>query len=356
LPGDGTEWLFTSSNKCDASREGPQQFLLVEGNLGIPQKTLYKAYLEATQIFNLSLKDLRMRRFTGETASNSENTKGLAHSTSVLILVNPGHQSAWNSRKYLVQCQSLNPDEELRFTAALLTVRECAKHSLLWHHRRWLLRRVCTRSLHAAEVPLHTHGYAMDDEDSLRGYDLAPSRLRDEFTACTAAANTYERNYFAWTHRTRCLDALVATLHTIQSDRKSLLELLSEEMSSVALWIERHVSDYTAMQYRCRLQLLTYSLDISSSSYTFPSVYSHARSLLVAYPDHESLWYYLRGALLADKDLPMTNASERGLVGLCHALQEKMGSNPVLDASASPAGMSSWRHADRFLAWLSRQE
>ena len=262
----------------------------------------------------------------------------LTSTTSVLVTLNPGHQSAWNARKRLVESGGMEPHNELQFTAALLTVRECAKHSILWNHRRWLFRRIYSKTPPAPPIS----SWNGIDEDALSDLSLSAVQLQDEFQACTVAANTYERNYFAWLHRTRCLDALVATLPA----KPELEPVLTNEFEAVKLWIERHVGDYTAMQYFCHLTLIQ-TPHLTSSGRRFPSAYQFAKSLVESYPDHESPWYFLRDAVLANRD-----GIENGLASLCRSLIAKAEADtaPGLSFATDASG----RYAKQFLAWSAR--
>ena len=230
--------------------------------------------------------------------------------SAVLIVVNPGHNTAWNVRKTLTLSGSRDIDKEISFTTALLTIRECAKQSLLWHHRRWLLRRRYPAldmrefpSIGTFSIPNFPHTL---DEDTLRCTDMPLDALDAEFSACTLACSTYERNYFGWLHRFRCLDALAAKIHVAQSVADNtqisrLLELLREESGRSFRWVDQHVSDYTAMQYQCRIDsVLQYFsplfAQIKNPTTSSMNTFDHAESLLKAYPNHEALWLYLRGA------------------------------------------------------------
>ena len=335
LPGDGKEWLELAAR--DAKDETPHEFLLMEGNLGIPQKILYRAYLEAAPAFKQALNVLSESSVTPSGFIDSSHAAALAESTAVLLVLNPGHQSAWNSRKRLVECGYIDLTRELSLTTALLTVRECAKHSILWHHRRWLLRRLYLPHT----ILSHAQDEIITDEDSLQSLDISTSRFRAEFDACMLAATTYERNYFAWTHRTRCLDALTSLLHNTATRTQELLELLHEEKINVTLWIDRHVADYTAMQYHCRLASLALALN-PPPSLTSTATYEHAKSLVEAYPEHESLWYYLRGSVWAEG----ISAPEG-----CSWVESISQAKPEADSSTE-VGL---RHAQRCLNWLARQ-
>ncbi|GJE91388.1 protein prenyltransferase alpha subunit repeat-containing protein [Phanerochaete sordida] len=328
LPGDGKEWLVLDPSIS----EPPQEFLLMEGNLGIPHKILYKAYLEASLLFKTAR--LALRSTTRSIDPSLAET--VAQATAVIIVANPGHQTAWNARKRLLESGLLDPQRELSFTHALLTVRYCAKHSLLWHHRRWLLRRLCPTRPAASDAPPSTDG--APDEDTLQHLDISPTQLRAELDACTRAATTYERNYFAWAHRARCLDALAHCLR--EGAVRGFQDVLRDETANVRLWIDRHVGDYTAMQYYCRLVLLARSPD-SPSPPTSLSAYQHAKALVEAYPEHESLWCYLRSA-----------ASVEGVSGGdIRPFVEKVSQG----TEVNPATQTSLRHANSCLHWLRRQ-
>lgn len=327
LPGDGKEWLAMDSGPADE----PREFLLVEGNLGIPQKLLYKAYIEATLAFKKTRLTLRRDPHTID-AGLAGTVTGI---TAVLLVANAGHQSAWNARKQIVESGHRDLHDELSLLRALLTIRDCAKHSLLWHHRRWLLRQLCKRR---ATTDADSSDDGTSDEDTLRYLDMTPSQLRAEFDACALAATTYERNYFAWAHRARCLDALVSLC---RGKDHEYLDILQEETQNVSLWIDRHVGDYTAMQYRCRLALFTHPLTLPPPAPESP--YAHAKSLVEAYPEHESLWAYLRSAA------QVANVSEDDIRPFAEKFWHQ---RTNVD---SPASQASHRHAKRCLDWLSRR-
>ncbi|KIP02282.1 hypothetical protein PHLGIDRAFT_300061 [Phlebiopsis gigantea 11061_1 CR5-6] len=331
LPGDGREWLLSESQDHSEARE----FLLIEGNLGVPQKAMYKAYVQAVPLFTLYRRQLVP---TPPASIHATDLHTLAWTSSVLILANSGHQTAWNTRKRLVELQVLDVERELSLMAALLTVRDCAKQSLLWHHRRWLLRRSHSLLHRQSET---VHPQRICDEDILSDLYISPARLRGEFDACTVAANTYERNYFAWAHRTRCLDALATALQVVD-DTEALVHLLVDEAANIGLWIERHVADYTAMQYRCRLAFLLDSLQNPPSLRALGPCYPHAKSLVESYPEHEALWCYLRGSVWSELlDDTHILARQDELKGLGNGLMQKNG------------GLIQ-HNARKFLAWLDR--
>ena len=354
LPGDGKEWLLSQPSAFDRPDDS-KEFILIEGNLGVPQKILCKAYLEAIPVFTRYKQELAPCTITVESTS-SEVVDNLLWTSSVLILLNPGHQTAWNVRKRLAELQAVNLTQELSFTSALLTIRDCAKHSLLWHHRRWLLRQRSSVSLNIPSRPRTCEEEPAHDEDSLVQLDLSATILQGEFDACTTAANTYERNYFAWAHRSRCLDALATSMRTSRTSGSPippdlLPELLRQEAEKVALWIERHIADYSAMQYHCRLAFVFRSLSAGDTLPlpTSPSCYLHATSLVNSYPEHESLWYYLRGALWAGAASSSAHTHSDELKDLCNRHLRSKEASEV-------QSRGTLRLASNFLAWLNRQD
>ena len=103
-------------------------FVVIEGNMGVPQKALYKAYMSACRAF--------------ATAQQTGDTEALLQSTSVVLLANSAHSSALNARKRLILRGAYPVDKELVFVALLLSEQQAAKSSIIWHHRRWLLGRL----------------------------------------------------------------------------------------------------------------------------------------------------------------------------------------------------------------------
>ncbi|CCL99193.1 uncharacterized protein FIBRA_01208 [Fibroporia radiculosa] len=267
-------------------------FLFVDGNLGVPQKVLYKFYMLAISPFAQSYKKFKIDAKNRNSRLGSDPLISLS---AVLLLANPAHQSALNARKRLVEADLIDPKHDLIFTESLLTLRDASKQSILWHHRRWLLRRIFQ--------PLTLSPAALSDDDgnSLQQIAMPPDVLQHEFSVVSRACDTYHRNYYARAHGFFCLEALNAMTRT-QTPDKRYSGLLQDEYQATRTWIEQHVSDYTAVQYlRSVYDMLLQDIsrresvqeDVSKSELTF---FVHAQRLVEAYPDHESLWLYLRAA------------------------------------------------------------
>ncbi|KAK7691732.1 hypothetical protein QCA50_005132 [Cerrena zonata] len=348
LPGDPSAWLPECSNN--------RPFLFEERNLGIPLKAVCRAYLEASHIFSNARKAGLSSVETGDVS--------LANSTSVLLLANPAHQTALNTRKILVDSGFIDANVELDFTAALLSSHEASKHSTLWHHRRWLLRR--SRRNYSENID--------EGDDTLSGIALSVGDYRSELSIVSRACERYPRNYFAWNHRYTCVRSLVSSINRLRSNssHSNLVEVLDEECSWITSWIERHISDYTAMQYACQLsQLLqeTSHNDVSSHltqspsenvlhSFNFQTLRTHAESLLRAYPDHESLWLYLRSTFQysgTSIERVEDGSIVRGLILFVRDLSNTAPKGSGQDTSLEDKCGIINLHACRFLSWLARR-
>ena len=271
-------------------------FLLFEGNIGIPQSILYKAYIVASQQLPRLTLNLALD------ASSMSDHDDLVSATAILLIANPAHNTALNRRKKLIQtCPSkLALDEDIKFVAALFGSKQASKSSLLWHHRRWLFRHKYNTSV------THT-GPKDSDPDSLEYTSIPVKDLSSEFELVARACEIYPRNYHAWLHRYLCAQCLVSQ---VKENVPGALEVLFQELEASHRWIELHVSDYTAAQYLLRLDIIIQSIGVhaprplsphldafhstASISTSYNPITLSALSLVGSYPTHESLWLYLR--------------------------------------------------------------
>ncbi|OBZ69686.1 Protein prenyltransferase alpha subunit repeat-containing protein 1 [Grifola frondosa] len=350
LPGDGSEWL-------SQLHDGHHPFLFVEQHLGVPQKVLYAAYLESIPWFLQSCKGIIQ---DGSKSVTDAAIDGLRQSSAIVLLGNPAHQTALNARKRLVQRSAIDPRHELRFTASLLTIRDASKQSILWHHRRWLLRLIHRPTVSEDALPV-----VENQSDTMCDLTIDPEAFLTEFSITSQACETYPRNYHAWAHRFSCLEALVALAHRPASTLYE--EILSDEITATQRWIDTHVSDYTAVQYLCRAQtcllnasarasgsgVIPCSPPIPSSAHDPAALLAHAKSLVRSYPEHETLWLYLRGAL----SVPVVSSVQRGATAqMREFVRELLRTDLQHELSVSLADPKTvHRHACRFLVWLARQ-
>ena len=228
-----------------------------------------------------------LRNGSREHAPSLPQSSRLDRLTRVVLLANPGHQTALNSRKKLVQNHFIDPRWELNLSASLLSCRECAKESILWHHRRWLLRMIYEVSA--------TAGADYIPET------IPPEAFEAEFACASTACHVYPRNYHAWAHRGFCVRALVASLQSVPSNPSKL----SEEYQVTLKWIESHISDYSAMNHAINFEKISPGWNPAEGPL---STKEHATLLLRSYPDRESLWMYLRGSNILEGETELISS------------------------------------------------
>ncbi|KAF9039450.1 protein prenylyltransferase [Hymenopellis radicata] len=259
LPGGFEQW-----SEAGITNEFP--FLLSDGHLGVPKKILYKLYISASSLF------MESRR--------CNDVHNLLASTSIILLANSAHQTALNARKRLVQSGHLDAQSELSLFAAFMTgCRDCAKQSMVWHQRRWMLHYLSSSSRAFRDLEYEF-------------LDVSLETIRAELQLLSVCCESYPRNYYAWLHRTYCMGLLQK--HVVAGTPKSH-ELLSEDFASLLQWIDRHLSDYTAMDHLCKLvsQFQKHGFE----KMQFRTLFNQAVSLISSYPEHEALWMYLRVVL-----------------------------------------------------------
>lgn len=281
LPGDASIWI------PDVAERSRFPFLFTDNNLGIPEKELRRSYLFAVPIFSAARKAAGFH--TLENPSNhimSSMIQDLIDSSAVLILMNPAHQTALNARKQLIVRNLINVRQELEFTAALLSSRHCCKQGELWYHRRWLFK--CIHPTSSSP-----QGLVADEVPDTPNFHLPPNDLSVEISLVTRACELYPRNYFGWTHRTICIQsALVPGGRSTTSD--VFTEIFSKEIISVMQWIESHISDYSAVHHLKNLARLTEDAESGPLPDNLLPMIEHALTLVRAFPEHETLWQYLR--------------------------------------------------------------
>jgi hypothetical protein len=90
--------------------------------------------------------------------------------------------------------------------------------------------------------------------------------------------------------------ALIASLNSGVLSNSSAL---AREHQTTLKWIESHVSDYSAMNYAINFEKM---LPGGNPTEGFLPTKEHAASLLGSYPNHESLWMYLRGSVTLEDE------------------------------------------------------
>lgn len=222
LPGSLDDWVAQG-----ARSDFP--FVLSEGNLGVPKKVLYKLYLTAVAML-----------FDGKQSNATVSP------TSVILLANPAHQTALNSRKRLILRDQWSADRELAFTELLLRgSSECAKQSIVWDHRRWIFLRLYGTIVPSGEL-LPLSGWLGPQEwDNLPCIPITIVRRELELTK--RACELYTRNYHGWNHWRYIMNMTYVRLK--QDTDGGWKELVDEQFREMMKWVEGHVSDYTSMHH-----------------------------------------------------------------------------------------------------------
>jgi protein prenyltransferase alpha subunit repeat containing protein 1 len=262
-------------------------------------------------------------------------------SSAVLVFMNPAHQTALNARKRLIERRLIDVGQELQFTAALLSCRHCCRQGGLWYHRQWLLQRVYP-------IPSSHQGWRADLVPDSQNFCLAPNELSVEVNIVARACELYPCNYFGWMHRTICIQsALVFAVHSTASD--VFTEVLSKEVISVTQWIESRISDYSAVHHLKTLAHLAEDMEstlLQDNLQCLLPIIDHVVTLVRAFPEHETLWMYLRVfwvegdvtvAFITSFVLPLQST---GMMG---------------DGNESREWPCGARHAHRFLEWRSQR-
>ncbi|KAJ4483803.1 hypothetical protein J3R30DRAFT_1834381 [Lentinula aciculospora] len=271
-------------------------FLLVDRNLGLPQKLLYKLYPFASSL-------LRQLRSTSSSSfpSSSPATTTLLNACSIILITNPAHYTALNQRKRLILSGHLSMKQELHFSTLLLSSsRLASKQSILWDYRRWLFQTQYNDEGHSGLIPA--------------------ALLREELDAILQSCETHPRNYYAWAHWEFCLESLHDACINTTMAKDEYSPVIAYAFSQLLRWIEHHLSDYTAAHHLCRLvhrfhelKVLEHWLDFDL---TFSRLLKQVISLLTRYTDHEALWMYLRALWAINEDQAFRDDLEALLLSL----------------------------------------
>ncbi|KAH9485481.1 Protein prenyltransferase alpha subunit repeat-containing protein 1-B [Psilocybe cubensis] len=289
LPGGLNDWE-TIDLPPDTPRPSSRfPFLFVEGNLGIPQKVLYALYLATASI-----------------SWRSASVDNAIKASSVIIILNPAHQTALNARKSLITQGHLDPEKELVLLELIARGSpECAKQSVIWDHRRWCLSQIFGL-MGACQTTQPLQFWGSSEEMQLYP-KIGPTAVQRELALVQHTCETYPRNYHSWTYWHFIIDVCYASVCSTDNSarQQEFLGIIVAECKRLRHWVEQHVSDYSAMHQLSQTHnlldhlktrgMLTSDID---GVFTSSILIDHALSLLISYPSHESLWMYLRIALL----------------------------------------------------------
>ncbi|KAF6760233.1 hypothetical protein DFP72DRAFT_883594 [Ephemerocybe angulata] len=236
IPGDWTDWIDSAPPGCEPSITSP--LLLVEWNLGVPQKVLYRLYLASANFSHINSVAIPHAKTVVETTLQK---------TTCILIVNPAHQTALNTRKNLIADGNLDARKELRFVELLLVgVKACAKESALWAHRRWCLSRLHGFAYEhfdsRAKLPSSALPPFSDLTQSVSSPFLPSDAIRTEFATVRQAFTLYPRNYHAWTHWHQTFDLCCAIIGELSM-------IVLEEIRGLRKWIDAHITDFSAVHH-----------------------------------------------------------------------------------------------------------
>ncbi|KAK1672456.1 hypothetical protein BDP55DRAFT_558374 [Colletotrichum godetiae] len=234
---------------------GPDEnFLRDENAVAIPKLRIVQAFLFARKI---------LQKYK---ANGSEGREQLMAATSVLLLMDPEHLTAANTRKRLLS-DAISTGNTMKaylarekwFVDSLLTSRlhRHTKSPTLWNHRRWLSERY-------------------------RDARLALVVQQDIETVVMMAGERHPRNYYAWTHARWLTKTFLVV---------SELDVLVSLIHSAKQWSFRHHSDISGWSFLAHLLDRLGKDDRGTISLVYNETLGLAESLRWS---NESVWSFLR--------------------------------------------------------------
>ncbi|KAG7407888.1 hypothetical protein LZL87_005828 [Fusarium oxysporum] len=236
-----------------------------ENAVAIPKLRLVQAFIVAQKL----LKQLR-------TDNQRASSEDISRSTAVILLMDPEHLTAANTRKRLIR-DTLREEDlqgslrlEKHLVDSLLTSRlhRHTKSPTLWNHRRWLMEQY---RLHNIEVPV--------EDDLTRTIMISGER--------------HPRNYYAWCHARYLVNTFIPP--------SSSQEGISRMIIATQKWCFAHHNDISGWQF------LMFLLDKQPAE-TSP-VFRETLKLAASFKwRNESAWYFLR--LVAARGVTNTDKEE----------------------------------------------
>jgi protein prenyltransferase alpha subunit repeat containing protein 1 len=239
----------------------PGSNVLIDGNnIGVPKLKLVQAFIVARQTLFKYFRNCP-----------KDQEAQLQNATAVILLMDPEHLTAANSRKRLIQKYHKVPKlefekilkTELLFVDSYLTspLHRHTKSPTLWGHRRWL----------------YEMGKSIGSE-----FDV----LQDLKSVVLIAAERHPKNYYAWSH----LRWLTQNFGTAEvSDHPKILAIVKD-------WCLRHPADTSGFSFLLFILFAPGSSDDSPGRIeACSSVCREVLRLTVSFKwIHESVWVFLR--------------------------------------------------------------
>lgn len=231
-----------------------QTIVLQDGPaIAVPKLRLVQAFLFARRLLQKHVGGMR----------DETNGDGLvSRATAVILLMDPEHLTAANTRKRLLQDaiksrKNIAPrlEDEIYLIDSLLTSRlhRHTKSPTLWGHRQWLVQL------------FQDHGLKIDATDTMR-------------RVISVAAERHPRNYYAWLHARYLTKAVSET---------ALREDLSGMLEAAKKWALVHHDDISGWAF------LMFFLD-RHPEYAGSVVSETTRLAASFHWRNESVWYFFR--------------------------------------------------------------
>ncbi|XP_050215237.1 protein farnesyltransferase/geranylgeranyltransferase type-1 subunit alpha [Mercurialis annua] len=173
--------------------------------------------------------------------------------THLVICLNPGNYTVWHFRRLVLEALNVDMYQELDYVERI--AKENTKNYQIWHHRRWVAEKL--------------------------GADVAAKEL--QFIRKILSLDA--KNYHAWSHRQWVLQALGGWEDELDYCR----QLLEDDVFNNSAWNQRYF-------VITRSPLLGGLKAMRESETTFTV------EAILANPDNESPWRYLRGLYKGDTE------------------------------------------------------
>ena len=155
----------------------------------------------------------------------------------------------------------------------------------LLHFRKWLINHIIKGDSGTSMGPAACDASAHHGNHPVNAAHLshgAISCLQAELSVCTATAEKYSNNYYAWGHRLWVLEHLGGT-----ADKP----FFHAELQASRAWVSRHVSDHSGLHYCQYLLQRLCSLEGQQEwRKLLEEEMELASDLILSYPGHEALW------------------------------------------------------------------
>ncbi|KDP42807.1 hypothetical protein JCGZ_23749 [Jatropha curcas] len=169
------------------------------------------------------------------------------------ILLNPGNYTVWHFRRLVLEALNIDLHEELDYIERI--AKKNTKNYQIWHHRRWAAEKL--------------------------GIDATAKEL--EFTRKILSLDA--KNYHAWSHRQWVLQALGGW----EDELNYIRQLLEDDVFNNSAWNQRYF-------------VITRSPFLGGLKAMRESEVKYTIEAILANPENESPWRYLRGLYKDDTE------------------------------------------------------